>query len=405
MTLLLVLHATPYPALDGLIAGEFAGQRGARVVTAVTGGAGHARFDAVQHVLAHGELAPNGLVWAERATGQPVPPPVDRGAVVREPGTVVVPLNPLLPAHEEARARIRATAARAGREVETYEVHETGGLFELRPEGQATPVGRWRRDMFGRPMPAGAPFPVPAGPVRRVMIVADEGRMREVYPAVLAALGDAAEAHGAGLDLVVVDPRDEPDASDVRAWERRLADMDGLLLPGGSDMEQVAGQIAAARAAIRHDLPTVGLCLGLQTMTTAVAQEICGLNDVNLAEADPEAQTKSFVRLHDAYGRPMHRLGLQTCRLTPGSRLAALAGADTLAVPSNHRFVLDPALEARLAGGGLLVCGRQAENDHADAIDVPALRFFLAMQGHPELASRRGAPHPLLAGFVAALAR
>lgn len=399
MTLILVLHATPLPALDGMIAGEVAALRGAELVTAVTGGAGHARFDCAQHVLAHGELGPNGLIWAERATGRPVGPPVDRGAIARLPGTVVVPVNPLLPAHGEMRARLLATAARAGRAVETYEVREADARFDLVPEGGIAPVASWRRDALGRPVSADAPEPATSGTPLRVLVVADEARMREVYPANLAALGDAAQALGRPLELSFADPRENP------AWERLLATVDGMVLPGGSDMEQVAGQIAAARAAIRRDVPTVGLCLGMQTMATAVAQEICGLNDVNLAEADPEAQTKSFIRLHDAHGQPAHRLGVHSIRLTPGSRLAALAGAARIEVHCNHRFVLDPALEPRLAAGGLVISGRQAETDHADAIEVPALRFFLAMQGHPELASRPGRPHPLLTGFLAALAR
>lgn len=395
MTLLLVRHATHLPALDGMIAGMFAAERGATLVTLTSGGAGHGRFDCMQHVLAHGELAPNGLIWAERASRRAVPPPVDRGAVVRLPGTVVVPLNPALPAHEEAERRLLATAARAGRPVELLVVSVVDDVYILRAATDESEVGRWRLDAYGRPVAADAV--TPGGEALRVLVVGPEDHQREVYPATIAALGDAADALGVRLDLRFIDPREEPN------WERLLGEVDGLVLPGGSDMEQVRGQIDAARAAIRRDLPTVGLCLGMQTMATAVAQEICGLNDVNLAEADPEAPTKSFVRLHDEHDRPLHRLGLQSCRLTPGSRLAALAGSESLDVLCNHRFVLDPALEPRLVEAGLVVCARQAGNDHADAIEVPALRFFLAMQGHPELSSRPGAPHPLLAGFLAAI--
>ena len=89
----------------------------------------------------------------------------------------------------------------------------------------------------------------------------------------------------------------------------------------------------------------------------------------------------------------------------PGTRFAALVGgASEIAVHYNHRFVLEPALYDRLAEAGLRICGLQAERDLADAIEVPGLRFFLALQGHPELASRCGAPHPVIAGFVEAVA-
>jgi CTP synthase len=140
-------------------------------------------------------------------------------------------------------------------------------------------------------------------------------------------------------------------------------------------------------------------------MATAVAQEIARINDANLAEADPSAATKTFVRLHDDRNRPEFRLGLRHCRVVAGTRLAALVGgAGDMAVHYNHRFVLAPALHTRLADAGLRICGLQAERDLADAIEVPRLRFYLALQGHPELASRRGAPHPVIAGFLAVVA-
>jgi CTP synthase len=402
MTILLVVHEMPLPALDGMVAGEFAAERGAVFTTLVGGGAGHARFDCAQHVLAHGELAPNGLLWAERASDRPVGPPADRGAIVRQPGTVVVPINPYLPAQREAQARILATAAREGRAVEIYEVVEADGVFELRASGRPGIVAAWRRDAFGRPVHADEVSATPTGGRElRVLIVGEEAQMREVYPANLAALGDAAEVLGLDLSLAFADPRSDPPPD----WDHLLAHVDGLVLPGGSDMEQVRGQTEAARAAIRRNLPTVGLCLGMQTMATAVAQEICGMNDANLAEADPDAQTKTFVRLYDPLGRPEHRLGVQTCRLLPGSQLSGLAGgAASLDVHYNHRFVLNPALTGRLEAVGLVVSGRQAERDFADAIEVPRLRFFMAMQGHPELASRRGRPNPLIAGFLTATA-
>ena len=401
MTIILVVHETPLPALDGMIAGEIAAERGARFVTLVTGGGGHARFDCVLHVLAHGELAPNGVLWAERASDRAVASPVDRGAVARlADEIVVVPINPHLAAHAEAMARISATVAAAGRALEIHNVIEVDGHYEVRLEGTQTPHAIWRLDRYGRPVRLDENTAEPASLRElRIVMVGDEACMREVYPANLAALGDAADALGLSLILTFVDPRAVPPP----VWEQALNEADGLVLPGGSDMEQVRGQTEAARIAIRRDLPTVGLCLGMQTMATAVAQEICGFNDANLAEADPSAQTKTFVRLHDEHGRPEFRVGLQPCRVVPGSQLAALiAGATSIDIHYNHRFVLDAALEKRLSQAGLSVSGWQAERDLADAIEVPALRFFIGMQGHPELSSRRDRPHPLITGFLTA---
>ena len=67
--------------------------------------------------------------------------------------------------------------------------------------------------------------------------------------------------------------------------------------------------------------------------------------------------------------------------------------------------VLDPQFHARLSDAGLRISGLQEERDLADAIEVPALRFFVGMQGHPELMTRRGAPHPLVLAFLREAAR
>lgn len=400
MSIILVVHETANPALDAMIAGEISAVQNATFKTLVSGGGGHARFDCNIHVLSHGELSPNGVLWAERASNKAVGAAVDRGAIVRQPDEcVVVPINPYLPVQAEARERIARTAARAGRKLEVLIVTENEAQFEVRREGEDEVLYRWVRDVYGRPVAFGQGEAPSASRLLRIAFVGDESCMRDVYPANLAALGDAADALNLALDIRFIDPRTTPDA----AWEQLLSDVDGLLLPGGSDMEQVAGQIEAARIAIRRDLPTVGLCLGMQTMATAVAQEICGFNDANLAEADPDAQTKTFVRLHDEYGRPEFRLGLRRCRVVPGTRLSALIGGATdMNVHCNHRFVLDPVVEKQLSNGGMIVSGWQAERDLADAIEVPSLRFFIGMQGHPELSSRSSAPHPLLVGFLTA---
>lgn len=402
MTILLVAHATLLPALDGMIAGEMAAEHGARFTTLVTGGAGLSRFDCVQHPLAHGELAPNGILWAERASGIAVEAPVDRGAVARlDAETVLVPINPAIRAQEDAAARIEATAEAAGRPVERYDVEEQDGIFVVRRRGNADPVATWRLDRFGRPVRASDSPPAADDAPLRILVIGDESLQREVYPANVAALGDAADALGLDVSLRFIDPREPQE----RPWEKILAEVDGVLLPGGSDMEQVRGQIEIARAAMRTDVPTLGLCLGMQTMATAVAQERGGFNDANLAEADPAAQTKTFVRLHDEHGRPEFRVGARRCRVVPGSSLAKwLDGAADIEVRCNHRFVLDSALHDGLVAAGLRISGLQAERDIADAIEVPDLRFFLGMQGHPELSSRRDRPHPLIAGFLAVAA-
>jgi CTP synthase len=403
MTIVFVTHATDLPALDGMIAGEIAARRDAVFIPLFAGGAGLGRYDCAQHVLAHGELAPNGLLWAERATDRFVGAPIQYGAVARldEPA-IVVPVNPAVPAQAVMAERARDGALARGHAVETCEVTEEDGTFVARPSGSDDVIGRWRRDAFGRPQAEGAPAHRNGGIPLRILLVGEEDLLRDTYPANLAALGDAADALGLAVEPVFLDAR----ASAGQPVEAILAAVDGVILPGGSDMEQVPGQIEIAQAAMRHDLPTLGLCLGMQTMATAAVRNLAGFNDANLAEADPDAQTKTFVRLRDAEGRPDFRVGLDRSRIVQGTHLSAIfAGAEETRIHCNHRFVLDPALHRPLAAGGLVISGLQAERDLADAIEMPALRFFIGMQGHPELLSRPGRPHPLFRAFLSAAAR
>jgi CTP synthase len=143
----------------------------------------------------------------------------------------------------------------------------------------------------------------------------------------------------------------------------------------------------------------------MQAMCTAVAQVLAGLAQANLAEADPAAPIKTFVRLTDGQGRPEFRLGARPMRVVAGTRLADLAGPGPMEVRCNHRFVLDPSLHDRLFAAGLVASGWHADRDLVDAIELPGHRFYMGQQGHPELSSRPGAPAPLITGFLAAAAR
>lgn len=148
--------------------------------------------------------------------------------------------------------------------------------------------------------------------------------------------------------------------------------------------------------------PAVGLCLGMQTMTTAVFRRATGRCDATLAEVDPHAGIKTFVPLTGETAE-RHRLGEQAIVTAPGSRLRALLGPNS-AIRSNHQFKLDLDLIPTLESNGLMVTARSIDGAIAEGIELNGHPFFMGMQGHPELKSRKGVPHPLLTAFVDAAA-
>jgi CTP synthase len=145
-------------------------------------------------------------------------------------------------------------------------------------------------------------------------------------------------------------------------------------------------------------VPTLGLCLGMQSMTTAFAQSCPGLEQANMAEAAPDAPIKSFSPMAGIQGLPAHRLGSHTLRFAD----SALEGQwrEHREIRCNHRFMLDPALIEPLRAAGLEITATDLSGQIVDAVDWPQHPFYKGMQGHPELGSRSGNAHPLIEAFL-----
>jgi CTP synthase len=392
MGLILVHHDTDSPALYGAVAAAIAATRncGFMHIAARFDTSRHA--DAEQHVVATGGLAASGLCWFERLSGKPVSPPATIEAVLDAARLtdIVVPVHPPFMADADAAKTLSANAD------EVITVVGRGDHF-VEPETQT--VLAWR-DRFGR-IVLEQPETAPAAALRIALVGASRDHLG-VYPAALASLADAADSLSVAVDIDFVDPVAfrEADA------DKLLRPYAGVLLPGGSDMKNVAGQMAVAAFALENDLPAVGLCLGMQTMATAVAWKTFGRRNANLAEADPDAGIKTFLAMAgeekpDGGLLPEHRSGDQTTRAMPGTRLAELISADTV-VRCNHRFRLNPNLVGDLEAHGLQVAARGVDGAVVDAIEVVDHPFYMGMQGHPELSSRPGFPHPLIVAFLQA---
>lgn len=333
----------------------------------------HAR----QHVTPEGLREENGVLWLERA-----------GVRWRRGDGAIAEL---LPADEAA-------------ETLTLTAHwsETGAALRD-AEGGAVVAARW--DAYGRPwLEAGPAWPEdlarPApptpvdGPVRRVTIIGDPRRLRDVYCAAIAALGDAADAEGLVLEISV---EPSPDAA-------LDAEPDGVVLPGGADMSQVAPLTAAAARAFAQDLPTLGLCLGMQAMALAMTRTQPGLEAVALGEIEPDAPDLLFAPLTDGAGRAIARLGDRAVAAS-GARLPALlTGLETAwRERMNHCYRFELRFRDALAAAGVEIAGFDGREGVVDMIAGRGRRFFVGAQGHPELGSRPGAPHPLIRAFLRTL--
>jgi len=395
MTLTLVHHSPCSPALYGAMAATVACAQDAVLMHLPIAFDSTQGADRVQMVASSGSLVPSGLLWYERLTDRQIEAASDPEAIIARAGEcdVVVPWDDAHQLSATLQTLVEQAEA-AGVSVCHLTVRDDHDSWYLQDQhGRPTAHGRWSRDAFGRWMKVDSQLSTASDlALLRVALVGAEADQKDVYPATLAALADAADACGLEMQVRFVDPQ----SLDVKA----LADVDGIVLPGGSDMNNVPGQIRAARHGLLSGTPVLGLCLGMQSMTTALAQNLPGLEQANMAEAAPDAPIKSFVPMAGLPGLEEHRLGDR--RLSFKVAATEQRFQSHPVIRCNHRFFLNPDLVAPLETAGMIITATDATGQVVDAMAWPHHVFYQGMQGHPEQCSTAGKPHPLIEDFMRA---
>jgi CTP synthase len=193
---------------------------------------------------------------------------------------------------------------------------------------------------------------------------------------------------------------------------RALADVDGVLVPGGFGVRGIEGKIGAIRYARTRGIPLLGLCLGLQCMVIEVARDLAGIADADSSEFDectthPVISTMADQADVIAGERDMGgtmRLGAYPAKLTPGSLVAAAYGSTEASERHRHRYEVNNAYRDRLAKAGMVFSGTSPDGHLVEFVELSGDQhpFFVGTQAHPELKSRPTRPHPLFAAFVGA---
>ena len=188
----------------------------------------------------------------------------------------------------------------------------------------------------------------------------------------------------------------------------RLADLDGIVIPGGFGERGVEGKIAAATYAREAAVPCLGLCLGLQVMVIEYARNVTGLSQANSREFDASSP-HLVIDLMDEQREVVDmggtmRLGLFPAKLAPGSAVAAAYGGELVYERHRHRFEVNPRYRSRLEAGGLVCSGVSPDDRLVEYVELPGHPFWVGTQAHPEFRSRPDHPHPLFVALVAAAA-
>lgn len=235
-----------------------------------------------------------------------------------------------------------------------------------------------------------------------IAVVGKYVSLPDAYLSIIEALGHAGVANGVNPEIHLIDG-EELDATNV---EELLGTMDGILVPGGFGQRAFEGKIEAARYAREHNIPFLGICLGLQAAVCEFARNVAHLPGATSAEFDEHADYTVIDLMPEQEdvenkGGTM-RLGAYPCKLDRESLAYRVYGDEIIYERHRHRYEVNNAYRDVLTQAGLRISGLSPDGRLTEMIELPDHPWFLASQGHPEFKSRPTKPHPLFVGFVGA---
>jgi CTP synthase len=236
-----------------------------------------------------------------------------------------------------------------------------------------------------------------------IALVGKYVKLHDAYLSVHEALKHAGIAAGCRVNVRWVDA-EHMSLDQARA---ELAEVDGVLVPGGFGSRGWEGKILACRVAREDAIPYLGICLGMHVAVSEFARHVCGLDGANSTEMDPETPHPVIDLLPEQkevedLGGTM-RLGAQAVELSPETRTRELyAGEPVISERHRHRYEVNNAYRQALVDGGLVVSGTFQEGRLVEVIELPDHPWFVASQFHPEFKSRPTRPAPLFREFVKA---
>ncbi len=195
-----------------------------------------------------------------------------------------------------------------------------------------------------------------------------------------------------------------------------LKNADAILVPGGFGERGIEGKVATARFAREHNIPYLGICLGMQVAVIDYARNVAGLKDAHSTEFVPNSPHPVIGLITEWMGKGGQvetrdeqsdlggsmRLGGQQCRLQQDSLAYKLYKKDVITERHRHRYEFNNQYYGILEKAGLRFSGKSIDGKLVEMIEIPGHPWFIGCQFHPEFTSTPRKGHPLFAGFVKA---
>ena len=188
--------------------------------------------------------------------------------------------------------------------------------------------------------------------------------------------------------------------------EFKLGHLDGVLVAPGFGERGIEGKIDAVRFVREHNIPFLGICLGMQMAVIEYARNVLNLKDANSVEMD-EATPDPVINLMASQKDVINkggtmRLGTWDCKLEKDSIAYKVYNTEMITERHRHRYEFNNAYKAQFEKAGMKATGFNPETGLVEIVEIPANNWFVGVQYHPEYKSTVKCPHPLFVAFVAA---
>lgn len=226
--------------------------------------------------------------------------------------------------------------------------------------------------------------------------------LQDAYKSINESLFQAATYNDRKLNLVYIHSEK---LTPENAGEK-LSSLDGVIIAPGFGQRGIEGKFVALKWCRENDVPTFGVCLGMQCMVIEFARNVLKLEGANSTEMD-HATPYNVIDLMDEQktitnmGGTM-RLGAYDCHLDPGSRAAKAYGSTDVRERHRHRFEFNNDFRERFEAAGMKCVGENPKSHLVEVVELPDHRWFIGTQYHPEYSSTVLNPSPLFLDFIRA---
>ena len=232
----------------------------------------------------------------------------------------------------------------------------------------------------------------------RIALCGKYVQLHDAYLSIAEALAHGGYENGAKVNIDWIDT-ETITADNVGSL---LAGADGVLVPGGFGVRGIEGKVLACKYAREHNIPYLGICLGMQVAVVEFARSVLGYQDANSSEFYPEGKHSVIDLMPDQYGVKMGgtmRLGAYPCKVL-GKMMKQAYGKDLIQERHRHRFEFNNDYRAEFEKNGMIIAGTSPDGSLCEAVEYPANDFFVGVQFHPEFKSRPNGAHPLFREFI-----